>query len=76
LHCSSTGGARRNDPAVHDARKERLADPTLTRLPAAESDTSVDLGCSVRKLYWGSSEIGFSHSSNVNTVDDTDGTLP
>ena len=36
----------------------------------------MDLGRSVRKLYWGSSEIGFSHSSNVNTVGDTDGALP
>ena len=46
------------------------------RLPAAESDTSVDLGRSVRKLYWRSSEIGFGHSSNVNTVGDTDGAVP
>jgi hypothetical protein len=46
------------------------------RLPAAENDTSADLGRSVRKLYWRSSEIGFGHSSNVNTVGDTDGAVP
>jgi len=46
------------------------------RLPAAENDTSADPGRSVRKLYWGSSEIGFGHTFNANTVGDTDGALP